>query len=181
VIDDTRSWLEDYQEVAKPRVPVADIAREMSRRHPDRALPLLFWLTRGPSFGLVGPKELGVPPGGVRGLIPVVRTTQRTFGAPAGVVPWRAPEVLQPALTWADAGPGRWWVRSAETEASVMPVSSQVSMVPRAVHGNCGVLLSAGASEFLYHPGPLGTAGSPGRPVTAAVPSSRCAASLSPG
>jgi glyoxylase-like metal-dependent hydrolase (beta-lactamase superfamily II) len=62
VIDDTRAWLQDYQEVAKPRVPVADIAREMTRRHPDRALPMLLWLTRGPSFGLVGPKELGVPP-----------------------------------------------------------------------------------------------------------------------
>jgi hypothetical protein len=23
---------------------------------------MLLWLTRGPSFGLVGPKELGVPP-----------------------------------------------------------------------------------------------------------------------
>jgi glyoxylase-like metal-dependent hydrolase (beta-lactamase superfamily II) len=62
VIDDTRAWLQDYLEVAKPRVPVADIAREMTRRHPDRALPMLLWLTRGPSFGLVGPKELGVPP-----------------------------------------------------------------------------------------------------------------------
>ena len=62
VFDDTRAWLEDYQEVAKPRVPVADIAREMGRRHPDRALPMVLWLTRGPSFGLVGPKELGVPP-----------------------------------------------------------------------------------------------------------------------
>ncbi|MER5220555.1 MBL fold metallo-hydrolase [Streptomyces flaveus] len=62
VIDDTRTWLQDYQEVAGPRVPVADIAREMGRRHPDRALPMLLWLTRGPSFGLVGPKELGVPP-----------------------------------------------------------------------------------------------------------------------
>jgi glyoxylase-like metal-dependent hydrolase (beta-lactamase superfamily II) len=62
VFDDTRAWLQDYQEVAKPRVPVADIAREMTRRHPDRALPMLLWLTRGPSFGLVGPKELGVPP-----------------------------------------------------------------------------------------------------------------------
>jgi hypothetical protein len=41
---------------------VADIAREMTRRHPGRALPMLLWLTRGPSFGLVGPKELGVPP-----------------------------------------------------------------------------------------------------------------------
>jgi hypothetical protein len=48
--------------VANPRVPIADIAREMTRRHPDRALPMLLWLTRDPSFGLVGPKELGVPP-----------------------------------------------------------------------------------------------------------------------
>jgi glyoxylase-like metal-dependent hydrolase (beta-lactamase superfamily II) len=62
VFDDTRAWLLDYQEIAKPRVPIADIAREMSRRHPDRDLPMLLWLTRGPSFGLVGPKELGVPP-----------------------------------------------------------------------------------------------------------------------
>ena len=29
---------------------------------PDRDLPMLLWLTRGPSFGLIGPKELGVPP-----------------------------------------------------------------------------------------------------------------------
>ena len=62
VFDDTRGWLEDYQEIAGPRVPIADIAREMIRRHPDRALPMVLWLTRGPSFGLVGPKELGVPP-----------------------------------------------------------------------------------------------------------------------
>ncbi|MFD3503269.1 hypothetical protein ACFWWT_32220 [Streptomyces sp. NPDC058676] len=41
VFDDTRHWLEDYQQIAKPGVPIADIAREMTRRHPDRALPML--------------------------------------------------------------------------------------------------------------------------------------------
>ncbi|MGN9844213.1 hypothetical protein ACTMTI_39420 [Nonomuraea sp. H19] len=41
-----------------PRRPV----RPHSGRRPDRALPMLLRLTRGPSFGLVGPKELGVPP-----------------------------------------------------------------------------------------------------------------------
>ena len=63
VIDDTRASLQDYRDVAKPWVPVANIAREMTRRHPDRALPMLLWLnSAAPSFGLVGPKELGVPP-----------------------------------------------------------------------------------------------------------------------
>ncbi|MEU1037034.1 hypothetical protein ABZ402_52495, partial [Streptomyces mirabilis] len=42
---------------------------------------------------------------------------------------------------------GWWWSETldwfvpAETDGSVMPVSSQVSMVPRADHGNRGVLL----------------------------------------
>jgi glyoxylase-like metal-dependent hydrolase (beta-lactamase superfamily II) len=62
VFDDTRRWLEDYQELAQPWVSVADIAHEMLRRHPDRALPMLLWLTRGPAFGLMGPKALGAPP-----------------------------------------------------------------------------------------------------------------------
>lgn len=38
-----------------------------------------------------------------------------------------------------------------------MPVSSQVSVVPGATHGNRAVLMRARASEFLIHPGPPGT------------------------
>jgi hypothetical protein len=57
-----RPRLEDYQEVAGPRGRVADIAREINRQHPERALPMVLWLTRGLSLGLVGPKELWVPP-----------------------------------------------------------------------------------------------------------------------
>lgn len=57
-------------------------------------------------------------------------------------MPWRALEVLLSALPWADAGSGRW-IGSFRPKpiALMMPVSSQVSVVPGAVHGDRGVLL----------------------------------------
>ena len=58
---ETINWLKDYRDVAKPGVHFTAIAKEMMRRYPKHGLALLLWLTRGPGFGTVGAKELGVP------------------------------------------------------------------------------------------------------------------------
>jgi glyoxylase-like metal-dependent hydrolase (beta-lactamase superfamily II) len=62
LFDESIQWLRAYQSVAKPGVRFADIAREMMKRYPHHALPILLWVTRGPGFGLAGAKEAGVPP-----------------------------------------------------------------------------------------------------------------------
>lgn len=62
IFDKNIKWLEDYQEVAKPGVRIAEIAREMMKRYPEHGLAIVLWLTRGPGFALCGWRELGVPP-----------------------------------------------------------------------------------------------------------------------
>ncbi len=61
IFDKNVKWLEDYREVAKPGVRIADIAKEMTKRYPEYGLAILLWLTRGPGFALCGARELGVP------------------------------------------------------------------------------------------------------------------------
>lgn len=61
LVDDAIDYIKVYQEVAKPGVRIADIAREMMLRYPNHSGALMLWLTRGPGFGLAGAKELGVP------------------------------------------------------------------------------------------------------------------------
>ncbi|HEY6340042.1 MAG TPA: MBL fold metallo-hydrolase [Bryobacteraceae bacterium] len=58
---DAIGWLKNYRDVAKPGVRLSAIAKEMMRRYPDYALPILLWLTHGPGFGTAGAKEAGVP------------------------------------------------------------------------------------------------------------------------
>lgn len=62
LFNESIEWLRAYQEVAKPGVRFADIAREMMRRYPNHALPIVLWVTRGPGFGMAGAREAGVPP-----------------------------------------------------------------------------------------------------------------------
>lgn len=62
IFDKNIKWLEDYREVAKPGVRIAEIAREMTKRYPEHGLAIVLWLTRGPGFALCGWRELGVPP-----------------------------------------------------------------------------------------------------------------------
>jgi glyoxylase-like metal-dependent hydrolase (beta-lactamase superfamily II) len=61
IFDKNVRWLEDYREVAKPGVRVAEIAKTMTKRYPEYGLAILLWLTRGPGFALCGARELGVP------------------------------------------------------------------------------------------------------------------------
>jgi glyoxylase-like metal-dependent hydrolase (beta-lactamase superfamily II) len=62
LFNESVEWLRAYQDVAKPGVRFAVIAREMMRLYPSHALPILLWVTRGPGFGLAGAQEAGVPP-----------------------------------------------------------------------------------------------------------------------
>lgn len=62
LFDESIQWLRTYQEIAKPGVRFADIARAMMKRYPNHSLPILLWVTRGPGFGLAGAREAGVPP-----------------------------------------------------------------------------------------------------------------------
>ena len=62
LFDESIEWLRAYQEVAKPGVRFTEIAREMMRRYPHHALPIVLWVTRGPGFGMAGAREAGVPP-----------------------------------------------------------------------------------------------------------------------
>ena len=62
ILDQTASWLDFYHETAKPGVRFTEIAKAMYQKFPDYGLPIVLWLTRGPSFGLGGPVEAGVPP-----------------------------------------------------------------------------------------------------------------------
>jgi glyoxylase-like metal-dependent hydrolase (beta-lactamase superfamily II) len=61
LLDESEAYLRHYIEASKSGAPFADVAKEMMRRYPDYALPILLWLTRGPGFGLKGAKEWGVP------------------------------------------------------------------------------------------------------------------------
>jgi glyoxylase-like metal-dependent hydrolase (beta-lactamase superfamily II) len=61
LFDESIAWLRAYHEVAKPGVRFTEIAREMMRRYPSHALPIVLWVTRGPGFGMAGAREAGVP------------------------------------------------------------------------------------------------------------------------
>ncbi len=54
------SYMEVYQDIARPGVPLRDFAPAMAESFPDYA-PTFLWWTRGPGFGIVGPERLSVP------------------------------------------------------------------------------------------------------------------------
>ncbi len=60
VLEDAMTYLEVYQDVARPGIPLRTFAPIMAERFPDYA-PTFLWWTRGPGFGIVGPLPLGVP------------------------------------------------------------------------------------------------------------------------
>lgn len=60
VLDEAISYMEVYQEVAQPGIPLREFAPIMAQRFPDYA-PTFLWWTRGPGFGIAGPGPLGVP------------------------------------------------------------------------------------------------------------------------
>ena len=60
VLDEALAYMDVYQEVAQPGVPLRDFAPIMAERFPDYS-PTFLWWTRGPGFGIVGPGPLGVP------------------------------------------------------------------------------------------------------------------------
>lgn len=60
VLSAAMNYMDVYQEVAQPGVPLREFAPIMAERFPDYA-PTFLWWTRGPGFGIVGPGPLGVP------------------------------------------------------------------------------------------------------------------------
>ncbi|MBN4053539.1 MBL fold metallo-hydrolase [Haliea sp. AH-315-K21] len=60
LLSEALSYMQVYQEVAPPGVPLREFAPIMAERFPDYA-PTFLWWTRGPGFGIVGPGPLGVP------------------------------------------------------------------------------------------------------------------------
>ena len=70
LIDDTIHYMQVYQSYAKPGVPLPDIIRGMTAAFPDYGGEMLLWWTRGPGFGIFGPRSLGVPEPLIAGLPP---------------------------------------------------------------------------------------------------------------
>jgi glyoxylase-like metal-dependent hydrolase (beta-lactamase superfamily II) len=60
LLDEAIGYMEVYQDVARPGVPLRDFAPVMAERFPEYD-PTFLWWTRGPGFGIVGPGPLGVP------------------------------------------------------------------------------------------------------------------------
>ena len=60
VLEEAMNYMDIYQQVAQPGVPLRDFAPIMAERFPDYS-PTFLWWTRGPGFGIAGPGPLGVP------------------------------------------------------------------------------------------------------------------------
>ncbi|MDG2090366.1 MAG: MBL fold metallo-hydrolase [Gammaproteobacteria bacterium] len=60
VLDEAINYMQVYQDVAQPGVPLREFAPIMAARFPDYS-PTFLWWTRGPGFGIAGPGPLGVP------------------------------------------------------------------------------------------------------------------------
>ena len=61
LIDATIHYMEVYQSHAKPGVTLPEIAKRMTAEFPDYGGEILLWWTRGPGFGIFGPRSLGAP------------------------------------------------------------------------------------------------------------------------
>jgi len=60
LLDDQIAYMKAYRDIARPGVPLRVYAPEMMAAYPDYA-PTFLWWTRGPGFGIAGPRALGVP------------------------------------------------------------------------------------------------------------------------
>ena len=61
LIDDAIEYMQHYMTVAKPGVQLQEIVKGMKARYPEHGGELILWWTRGPGFGIFGPRSLGVP------------------------------------------------------------------------------------------------------------------------
>ena len=61
LIDEAIHYMEVYQSYAKPGVPLPEIVAGMTQDFPDYDGEIILWWTRGPSFGIFGPRSQGVP------------------------------------------------------------------------------------------------------------------------
>ncbi len=61
LLDEAIEYMKTYRSIATPGVPLREFAPRMMERYPDHAGAILLWWTRGPGFGIFGPKALGVP------------------------------------------------------------------------------------------------------------------------
>jgi glyoxylase-like metal-dependent hydrolase (beta-lactamase superfamily II)/predicted ester cyclase len=61
LIDEAIHYMEVYQSFAKPGVPLPKIIKAMTSEFPNYGGEIILWWTRGPSFGIFGPRSQGVP------------------------------------------------------------------------------------------------------------------------
>lgn len=61
LIDEAIRYMRVYQSYARPGVPLPEIIKGMTVEFPDYDGEMLLWWTRGPGFGIFGPRSLGVP------------------------------------------------------------------------------------------------------------------------
>ena len=61
LIDEAIHYMEVYRSYARPGVPLPEIVASMTRDFPDYEGDIILWWTRGPSFGIFGPRSQGVP------------------------------------------------------------------------------------------------------------------------
>ena len=61
VLVEALRYMRHYADIAKPGVTLPTVADAMVSAFPDYEAELLLWWTRGPGFGVFGPRALGVP------------------------------------------------------------------------------------------------------------------------
>lgn len=61
LIDEAIHYMEVYRSYARPGVPLPEIVAGMTRDFPDYGGEIILWWTRGPGFGIFGPRAQGVP------------------------------------------------------------------------------------------------------------------------
>ena len=61
LVDEAIRYMQVYQSYAQPGVPLPEIIKGMTAEFPDYGGEALLWWTRGPGFGIFGPRSLGVP------------------------------------------------------------------------------------------------------------------------
>ena len=61
LIDESIHYMEVYRSYARPGVPLPEIVAGMTQDFPDYDGEIILWWTRGPGFGIFGPRAQGVP------------------------------------------------------------------------------------------------------------------------
>lgn len=61
LLDNLIAYLGKYDDVFHPDITIAELANVMTEAYPDWEKSIILWWTRGPGFGVFGPKSLGMP------------------------------------------------------------------------------------------------------------------------